>query len=157
MKTTLPVLILSLFLLTACGNSDKSSKDTKANTGQTADNKSKNTKGAAEQIMTRKWKESFDEMFPKDAVKDYNEFELKELKNASNNSFYDFKADKSYTITKPDEDPGKGKWELSNDNKTLILSPAQGSKIELEVQSVTAEKLQLKVKGEQDILVLIPA
>ncbi len=154
------VFALSIFLLLSCGKSDKSTSETaKADTDKTETKKNENTKAkvGSNQVIVRKWKESFDDMYKKKPESKSEEFEQEEMKKTADNSFYEFKADGTYTITKPDEEPGTGKWELSSDTKKLILHSAQGHKDELGVELATVDKLKLKVKGTDDVLVLIPA
>lgn len=161
MKFTLTtVFAFSIFLLLSCGKSDKPTNDTgKADTDKTETKKTEkpDAKAGSSQVIVRKWKESFSDMYAKKPESKSDEFEQEEMKKAADNSFYEFKADGTYTIIKPDEEPGKGKWELSSDAKKLILHSAQGHKDELGVELVTADKLKLKIKGTDDVLVLIPA
>lgn len=157
-KSFLCLVISLTLLLTGCGGSGKSSNDTKDSTKKNTDLQS--GKQDSTQLLAKKWKESAEEMYPaSDTTKGYDVYELKELKRASNNSFYEFKTDGSYSISRPDEEPGKGQWELSKDAKTLTLHPLKGSVDVLEVQILNANKVKLKIKEDKDapVLVLIPA
>lgn len=157
-KSFLCLVISLTLLLTGCGGSGKSSNDNSDSTKQNTDRRS--GKQEPTQLLAKRWKELAEEMYPaSDTTKGYDAYELKELKRASNNSFYEFKIDGSYIISRPDEEPGKGRWELSKDAKTLTLRPSKGNVDVLEVQMLNASKVKLKIKEDKDtpILVLIPA
>ncbi|EAY31413.1 hypothetical protein [Microscilla marina] len=159
--TSIIVFTINMCLLLGCGNAGKPANDaTQTDNDRKTETKKTpkdNQKATPEQVIAKKWKESFDEMYTPAQQKKLDEFELKEMKNAANNSFYEFNADKTYTITKPDEVPGKGKWEMSSDAKKLILHSAQGQKDELSIEILTPGKVKLKIKDAEDVLVLIPA
>lgn len=158
MKLTLTTIFtLSLFLLLSCGKANKPNNETTQADTDNAKTKKTEAKASPKQAIVRKWKQSFGEMYTKEQKTKLDTFELNEMKKAAENSFYEFKADGSYIITKPDEEPGKGKWEMSNDAKQLILNSVQGHKDVLNIEVLTSDKLKLKVKGFNEVLVLIPA
>ncbi len=160
-KICIPLIFIGIVLLTGCGNTNQ-----KANNAQdTTQSRSQDAKATKEEkesesvkILTRKWKESAEDMISKADSAEYNKFELKELKDDYDNSFFEFKSDGSYVITRPDEDPGNGKWRLSKDNKTLTLKPSAGDTSEkaLVIEEFTAKKMKLKYQ-DGAMLVLIPA
>ena len=168
-KICIPLIFIGIVLLTGCGNTDQKANNTQ-DTTQSRSQEAKATKDEKEgekeekkesesvKILTKKWKESAEDMISKADSAEYNQFELKELKDDYDNSFFEFKSDGSYVITRPDEDPGNGKWRLSKDNKTLTLKPSAGDTSEkaLVIEELTAKKMKLKYQ-DGAMLVLIPA
>jgi len=157
-KALIPVFFLSIALLTSCGNAGKETNNTQDST-QSAGGETKETStNTSAQILAQKWQESAEDMMPKADSAKYTKFELEQLKEDYNNSFFEFKADGSYTITRPDEDPGNGQWTLSKDGKVLTLKPLVGdtSAKALAVEELTAKKVKLKYE-DGAMLVLVPA
>jgi len=157
-KALIPVLLLSMVLLTNCGNAGKETKNTQDSTQNPKGETGKASNKTPAQILAQKWQESAEDMMPKADSAKYTKFELEQLKEDYNNSFFEFKADGSYTITRPDEDPGNGQWTLSKDNKVLTLKPLLGdtSQKALIVEELTAQKVRLKYE-DGAMLVLVPA
>ncbi|OJJ20775.1 hypothetical protein BKI52_09330 [marine bacterium AO1-C] len=157
-KAFISIIFMSVFLLAGCGNSGKETKNTQDSTQNAEGTTGNETAKTPAQILTQKWKESAEDMMPKTDSSKYTKFELEQLKEDYNNSFFEFKADGSYTITRPDEDPGNGQWTLSKDGKVLTLKPSVGdtSQKALTVEELTAKKVKLKYE-DGAMLVLIPA
>lgn len=158
-KAFIPFLLLGIFLLAGCGNSGKESNNTKDSTQKNTEETSNNDKTKTpEQMLARKWKESAKDMMGDVDTSKYNKFEIKQFEEEYNNSFFEFKADGSYVISRPDEDPNNGKWTLSGDGKTLKMKPSLGDTTEKElvVEQITADKVKFKYK-DGALLVLVPA
>lgn len=121
----------------------------------------------SEKLLAKRWKFASKDEVHKAAVKSKDrerkntneeETELDNmLKDIYAKSSYEFRKDKQYIITKPNN-VDKGTWELSSDERRIVITNSKGASTVLYIKALTEAKLTLTSTADSSgkTLTLIP-